>query len=208
MRGSVYLPHLCSGLHSKRSSVEPSANNSRIGSTIATPAIAMTPAAPSSSASSIHRVTLDTENGDLQPPRPVLRAANSRPDSVVNLAVIVGERKDFALQQVDPFFTDSDEAFYNMFRKKLDGLNSRNSTTDLCTEEYIVESTRSWFSRRHDAKIGTPSMLSSVKTIPKDQPQVQVEPLDSSEHEGSEYNKETDSFELGEDFVQPTGLRR
>ncbi len=204
-------PQLSVGRQSKHASAECSADNSRAVSAIASPVI------PSSSRTSIHELDLETGHGELLPPRFPPSAMSSRPSSVVNLAVIVGERKDFALQQVDPFFTDSDEAFYNIFKKKLSGLNARNSTTDLCTEEYIVESTRSWFSRRHDAKVGTSSLFSPGRSLQKKTlSEVQVEPMDSREHEGSDhdtddssrYNKEASGFDFGENYVRPTGLKK
>ena len=171
---------------------------------------------PSSSASSIHGQDLEIGFGSLVRPTMPSSASSSRPSSVVNLQEIVGKRKDFALQQVDPFFSDADETFYNIFKKKLDGLNARNSTADLCTEEYIVESTRSWFSQRHDAKVGTSSLFSSTKhQSKKSSTLIQVSALEnndsernaSSEVDSSEHDKEASSFDFGEDYVPPNRLK-
>jgi hypothetical protein len=61
-----------------------------------------------------------------------------------------------------PFFTDAGEEFSKAFKGKSEHLNVRNSTINLCTEEYIVGSTRIWFSRRHDAKNDLSSLISSL----------------------------------------------
>jgi alpha-1,3-glucan synthase len=180
------------------------------------------PMPASSRASSIHEADPELGRNDfLAPVRP--SALSSTRSSVVNLGEIVGQRKDFALQQVDPFFTDSDEEFYNKFARMLDELNARNSTTELCTEEYIVESTRVWFSRRHDAKYGINSLFSSANSsavfLPKKTQAHarEVEPADNSEDGSSTQGagdhaivdeKGASHFDFGENFVQPTGLRK
>lgn len=177
--------------------------------------------APSSSASSIHEDHGEVNYTDLQPPSPLASALNSNRSSFVNLSEIVGQRKNFALQQVDPFFTDADEEFYRLFKRKLQGLDARNSTTDLCTEEYIVESTRIWFSRRHDAKVGVHSLFSSANSsavfLPKKgHTNVQVSSDHSTDDEGSIRDVESSTgdekraigFDFGENYVPPTGLRK
>jgi alpha-1,3-glucan synthase len=178
---------------------------------------------PHSGASSIHELDIEARGGLLSPHFRNSAIDSSR-SSVVNLGEIVGGRKDFALQQVDPFFTDADEEFYNIFSDKLNDLNGRNSTTTLCTEEYIVEATRIWFSRRHDAKVGVHSLFSSANSsavfLPKKKSTAQIqdnEPSDSSEDGSSthgEYHavvtndKEGNGFDFGENYVPPTGLRK
>jgi alpha-1,3-glucan synthase len=179
---------------------------------------------PPSRTSSVHRI--DVELGHCDPLAPNIRpsAHPSSRSSIVNLGEIVGQRKDFALQQVDPFFTDADEEFYKAFKRKLEHLNARNSTTELCIEEYIVDSTRIWFSRCHDAKVGVSSLFSSANSsamfLPKKaHTQVQqheVEPTDSSGDErssnGADHPTQTEKdgykFDFGENFVPPTGLRK
>lgn len=179
---------------------------------------------PSSRASSIHENDPEAAvNGDfLMPARPPFAQSSSSRSSVVNLGEIVGQRKDFALQQVDPFFTDSDEEFYNNFKRKLADLNAKNSTAELCTEEYIVESTRIWFQRRHDAKVGVHSLFSSANSsavfLPKKSHAQNVQEVDSndrsedeqSSHSGdnSDNEKGMTGFDFGENYVPPTGLRK
>jgi alpha-1,3-glucan synthase len=180
---------------------------------------------PSSRASSIHEMDPEVGRGDLLSPRFPMSTLSSARSSVVNLNEIVGQRKDLALQQVDPFFNDTDEEFYNKFKHMLDDLNARNSTTELCTEEYIVESTRAWFSRRHDAKVGVHSLFSSANSsavfLPISSKKTQshareVGATDTSEDGSSTHvgdnavfdDKNMLRFDFGENFVAPTGLRK
>jgi alpha-1,3-glucan synthase len=177
---------------------------------------------PSSRASSIHEIDPEVRRSDFLAPNAPYSALSSTRSSVVNLGEIVGQRKDFALQQVDPFFTDSDEEFYNKFGHMLEDLNARNSTTELCTEDYIVESTRVWFSRRHDAKYGISSLFSSANSsavfLPKKTQSHarEVETADHSEDGSSTHvgdhaivdEKDASRFDFGENFVQPTGLQK
>lgn len=156
------------------------------------------------------------------PVRPPFAQSSSSRSSVVNLGEIVGQRKDFALQQVDPFFTDSDEEFYNNFKQQLQDLNAKNSTTALCTEDYLVEATRIWFQRRHDAKIGVHSLFSSANSsavflpIPKKGNAHDVQEVasndrsddDLSSHSGDDNEKGMTNFDFGENYVPPTGLRK
>jgi alpha-1,3-glucan synthase len=188
-----------------------------------TPSALISVTAPGSSASSIHETDIEARGGYLSPHFRDSAIDSSR-SSVVNLGEIVGGRKDFALQQVDPFFTDADEEFYKIFAEKLNSLNGRNSTTTLCTEEYIVEATRIWFSRRHDAKVGVHSLFSSRNSsavfLPKKKSTAQIqetEPSDGSEDGSSthgEYHavvtneKDGYGFDFGENYVPPTGLRK
>jgi alpha-1,3-glucan synthase len=58
----------------------------------------------------------------------------------VSLDSIIGEKKDFNLQKVDPNFTDSNEEYYHTFEKKLPKLDSRNSEKWLSIEEYLIKS--------------------------------------------------------------------
>jgi alpha-1,3-glucan synthase len=192
-----------------------------------TPSTLITVTRPGSSASSTHDNDIEARSGYLTPHFRDSAIESSR-SSVVNLGEIVGGRKDFALQQVDPFFTDADEEFYNIFSDMLNNLNGRNSTTTLCTEEYIVEATRIWFSRRHDAKVGVHSLFSSANSstvfLPKKKTNAQIqeiEPAGSSEDGSSTHGdyhavvastphneKDGFGFDFGENYVRPTGLRK
>lgn len=147
---------------------------------------------------------------------PRTSALNSRVSSVVNLFDIVGERKDFALQQVDPNFTDADGKFFSAFEKKLDKLDAKNSMTENCIEEYLIKSERQWFDRRHEAKIGSTIFSQSNSSItlnagPKKQSPLGMEMALAVPGEKGKQNENAagdDEFDLGENYVPPTGVRR
>ena len=81
----------------------------------------------------------------------IYRNRNSSRLSVID---VVGDRNDFKLQKVDPFFTDSTGDYYRDFTQKLSGLTAKNSETDLCIEDYLKESEKTWFKEFRDAKLG------------------------------------------------------
>lgn len=79
---------------------------------------------------------------------------NASRTSMLSVDEVVGERHDFKLQQVDPFFTDKDGEFYAAFEAKLGQLDSQNSISDLCIEDYLVSSEKEWFNMFRDVKLG------------------------------------------------------
>ena len=171
------------------------------------------------------KVTMDSDgesffagSGD-DSPHP--SALHSRLSSVVNLCDIVGERKDFALQQVDPTFTDADGKCYAAFQKKLSKLSPSNSTTDNCIEQFLTKSERQWFDRRHNAKIGSTMFSQSnssgtMNSSPKKQlsppPAMDIAPeapLPQGEKDSEKgEHHETPEFYFGENYVPPHGLRK
>ncbi|KAK3940876.1 alpha-1,3-glucan synthase [Diplogelasinospora grovesii] len=142
--------------------------------------------------------------------------------SVVSVSSIVGDRTDFKLQQVDPFFTDSDGKFIQAFEKKLDRLNSKTSISQLCIEEYLVDSEREFFDRMRDAKLGTThSRFGSTANLVDDDDdnrRRRRRRRSSGSDFGSggmayinqkdEYEKSKAEFGLGDDYVPPTGVRK
>ncbi|PGH35944.1 alpha-1,3-glucan synthase [[Emmonsia] crescens] len=148
----------------------------------------------------------------LSPGRPLADSANRFSSaSVLSLGSVVGGKKDFKLQKVDPFFNDSNGEFYRAFEKKLEDLNKNNSESDLCIEEYLVKSEKKWFNRFRDARLGRnqdkPSSLFRVKRGggPSPAPSDYGEDIDSR---ASDYGKDGDEFLLGRDYVPPTGLKK
>lgn len=102
----------------------------------------MAPSVASSFAESAH---FDPQA--LAPPSPMYIQQNTSRSSVLSIDSITKEKKDFQLQKVDPFFTDSNGEFYKVFEKRLDNLSGKNSETELCIEEFLEKSERSWFDR-------------------------------------------------------------
>lgn len=73
--------------------------------------------------------------------------------SMLSVDSIVGDKKDYNLQKVDPFFTDSSGEFYREFEHKLGGLTGGNSE-NTCIETFLVKSEKKWFDSFRDAKLG------------------------------------------------------
>ncbi|KAF2011183.1 glycosyltransferase family 5 protein [Aaosphaeria arxii CBS 175.79] len=124
-----------------------------------------------------------------------------------NLTVksVIGEDSNYRMQKVDPFFTDSQGVYTRQFDRLLGGLNGRTSTKELCIEEFIIRSEKNWFSRFYDAKLGVKEKvaqlggedLSSSASVPS----VSVSGSQSS-------TSGVDEFELGANYLPPSGLRK
>ncbi|KAJ5297808.1 hypothetical protein PENANT_c012G02402 [Penicillium antarcticum] len=150
------------------------------------------------------------ENLLLPPPTPFGDSHRYSNASVLSLDSVVGQKKDFKLQKVDPFFTDSTGEYYKTFDKRLDNLNGSNSESQLCIEEFLIKSEQQWFDRFRNARLGrhtkspTPSIMQSRNASP-----VSFYDNDlASHHNGSEENITDDEFLLGKDYVPPTGLKK
>ena len=85
----------------------------------------------------------------------------------LSLTSVVSDRKDFKLQNVDPFFTDEKDTYYQAFEKMLDKLDSKNSEGGLCIEDYLIKSEKDWFKQLHRARMGSPSRSTSQSGTPR-----------------------------------------
>ncbi|KAK9561836.1 Cell wall alpha-1,3-glucan synthase ags1 [Aspergillus fumigatus] len=99
--------------------------------------------------------SVHSDMGLAPPTRPFLEPGNRLSSaSVLSVDSVVGDKKDFKLQKVDPFFTDSHGEYARLFEKSLENLNAANSETQLCIEEFLVKSEKEWFDKFRDAKLG------------------------------------------------------
>lgn len=152
-----------------------------------------------------------------QPPR--ASYAPSRTNSVLSLDTVVGERTDFKLQAVDPFFIDSTGLYAGNFQTMLKSLDGKSSEDQLCIEDYLKKSEKQWYNRFHDAKLGkgspspaTPAtsvfrMPWSNKSAAASLYDVGETSLQTPDLANFEYN-DINQFGLREDHVAPTGVRR
>ncbi|KAL2374950.1 alpha-1,3-glucan synthase [Blastomyces gilchristii SLH14081] len=153
-------------------------------------------------------------DGFLPPSRPLPYSGNfPSSTSVLSLGSVVGSKKDFKLQKVDPFFTDSNGEFYRAFEKKLEDLNSENSETDLCIEGYLVKSEKKWFNRFRNARLGRNTNSDNPPSLFRAKRGSGVSPAPSEygedlESRASDYGKDGDEFLLGNDYIPPTGLEK
>ena len=75
--------------------------------------------------------------------------------STLSVNEVVGDRDDFNLQKVDPFFNDTTGDYYRAFDRLLtEKLTYKNSDTELCIEEFLMSGEKEWFARFRDAKLG------------------------------------------------------
>lgn len=125
------------------------------------------PATPTSFLSPSHPAIPSTarstnaETGGWPLPPPI--SPDNRRFSGVSITSVTKGRKDFALQKVDPFFTDADGEYTEEFKRKLAQLDSRTSETDLCIEQYLVRSEKQWFEEYKSAKFGLSSSRNASK---------------------------------------------
>ncbi|KAK5267899.1 Cell wall alpha-1,3-glucan synthase ags1, partial [Exophiala xenobiotica] len=153
------------------------------------------------------------DSGLLMPP-PLMRAEShnriSASPSMLSVNSIVGEKTDFKLQKVDPFFTDSSGEFARAFEKKLDGLDGRNSETSACIEEFLVKSEKQWFVTFRNVKLGRHNVHSRQPSVYAPQESRPTSSYESNSDHGSgerDSNSMNDEFLLGRDYKPPTGLR-
>ena len=142
--------------------------------------------------------------------------------SMLSLNSVVGDKKDFKLQKVDPFFTDSNGEYYKAFEERLKGLDGGNSEGALCIEDYLVKSEKKWFDRFRDARLGrTPGHSRQTSRQGSPAPSMfrkaraQSPPgsifNDNMEMGHFDHDKEgsiDDQFLLGDDYKPPTGLKK
>lgn len=139
--------------------------------------------------------------------------------SVLSVDSVIGAKKNFNLQKVDPFFTDSNGEYYRLFESRLQGLNGSNSETQLCIEEFLVKSEKKWFDKFRDARLGRGH--SPAASVSKDNNKRATWSASSFFRDDSTYRtsdeeagynepkRETgDEFLLGEDYVPPSGLKK
>lgn len=74
-------------------------------------------------------------------------------------------KKDYALQNVEPFFTDPTGLYYKAFHLELKDLNSKNSEGALCIEDFLTMSEKDWYNRLHKVRMGKRASRARPATI-------------------------------------------
>lgn len=127
----------------------------------------------------------DTSSSDynVRPSRDQLQQTlASGNQSVLTIDTVVGGRKDYKLQHVDPFFTDPSGFYYSGFERQLDAHKGNLSTAKLCVEDYLKESEKNWFGRLYDAKLHKPVVHTTSDVL-------------------------SEEFKLSPDHVHPRGIK-
>lgn len=136
------------------------------------------------------------------------RLSNS---SMLSLDSVVGEKKDFKLQKVDPFFTDSNGEYYKAFEQRLTDLDGKNSESQMCIEDFLVKSEKKWFDRFRDARLGrshSPAPSTFRNRAPSPEGSIFNENLDANSNGSEGKESSGDQFLLGDHYVPPTGLKK
>lgn len=155
--------------------------------------------------------------------------------SMLSVDEVVGDRSDYKLQQVDPFFTDKEGSFYTAFESRLGELDASTSISELCIEDYLVKSEKQWFDSYRDARLGrgrgrdsSPSSRGasrdrsrsrSMLRLPfggerrvsglRNASQLSIEATSADISPGaSTPQSEMDQFDIPQDYVPPTGLKK
>lgn len=140
--------------------------------------------------------------------RPMAENLISSSVARLSLGAVVKDRKDYKLQNVEPFFDDPTGFYYNAFEMKLDELNGKTSEGPLCIEEYLVQSERDWFKRFQGAKMGRTSLPASPKFRTRDNSPAPSSGGRRGSHTSSDLNEGVEQFLLDEDHKPPTGLKK
>ena len=117
---------------------------------------------------------------------------------VLSTSDVKGEKPDNILQNVTPFFSDPEKVYEAKFKQKLKRLNGKNSESQLCIEEYLLNSEKSWFGKLRAAELRKASMACPAE---KQSPEVMAEKTMRKKAREEE-------FGLGNDYKPPTGLNR
>jgi alpha-1,3-glucan synthase len=126
--------------------------------------------------------------------------------SVLSLSSVVGDKKDYRMQNVEPFFTDSQGVYEKQFDQLLGSLNGKTSTNELCIEEFITKSEKKWFGRFYDAKLGIKTPLAKVTPVRSGNSSASGSP--ESRRDSIESGTLVDEFELGPDYTPPRGFKK
>lgn len=133
--------------------------------------------------------------------------------SLLSLDGVKGEHTDYKLQQVSPFFTDPKKEYMDTFETKLKILDGKTSEDQLCIEEYLVKSEKTWFSKLRDAEMGrTASPAPSVFRMKlPNSPRGSIfddrSMNESSSRHSARDDDSVDEFLLGDNYAPPTGLK-
>lgn len=139
----------------------------------------------------------------------IFKQSNS---TLLSLPAVIGETSDYKLQHVSPFFTDPKQEFTDQYSKKLEKLNGKTSEDQLCIEEYLVKSEKTWFGQMRAAQMGKSPMPSPAVSLHRFDRRASPEGSSFDDthseppmaHEGEVV---MDEFLLGPDYVAPRGLK-
>ncbi len=113
--------------------------------------------------------------------------------AVLSASEIKGENPDNILQNVTPFFSDPEKEYETVFKQKLKKLSGKNSEDQLCIEEYLLKSEKSWFGKLRAAELSK----TSKGNVPEQPHTANVQEI-----------AKDGGFGLGNNHKPPSGLKR
>ena len=112
--------------------------------------------------------------------------------AVLSTDEVQDEKPDNKLQNVTPFFSDTEKKYETVFKQKLKKLNGKTSEDQLCIEEYLLKSEKAWFGKLRDAEMANPDRPTAAE-----QPS-EAKPKDTAKDDG---------FGLPTNHKPPTGMK-
>ncbi|KAL6721871.1 Cell wall alpha-1,3-glucan synthase ags1 [Lecanora helva] len=119
--------------------------------------------------------------------------------AVLSASEVKEEKPDNALQKVTPFFSDPKKEYETSFQQKLQKLNGKNSENELCIEEFLLKSEKSWFGKLRNAELSK---------APENPENALPEPSPTAMVQEARKKAKDDGFGLGKDHKPPSGLKR
>ncbi|KAL8830931.1 MAG: hypothetical protein Q9170_005505 [Blastenia crenularia] len=120
-------------------------------------------------------------------------------------------KKDYALQNVEPFFTDPTGLYYKAFHLELKGLDSKNSEDALCIEAFLVMSEKDWYNRLQKVRMGKRASKARPATIfhaPVRRAGSVVSIFNENVDSVAVPDNSAEQFLLKEQYKPPTGLKK
>lgn len=116
---------------------------------------------------------------------------------VLSTSDVKGEKPDNILQNVTPFFSDPEQEYEAKFKQRLRKLNGKNSENQLCIEEYLLKSEKSWFGKLRAAEL----RKASVDPLGEQSPEAVAK-------ENREKKSRENEFGIQKNHKPPAGLKR
>ncbi|KAL8728257.1 MAG: hypothetical protein Q9181_005404 [Wetmoreana brouardii] len=120
-------------------------------------------------------------------------------------------KKDYALQNVEPFFTDPTGLYYKAFHLELRDLSIHNSESALCIEDFLTLSEKDWYSRLHKVKMGKRASRARPATIfhaPVQRAGSVVSIFNENVESAAIPDNSAEQFLLREQYQPPYGLKK
>ena len=124
---------------------------------------------------------------------------------------VLDGKKDYALQNVEPFFTDPTGLYYKAFFMELKDLNSKTSEQALCIENFLVMSEKDWYNRLHKVKMGKRASTARPATIffdPVQRAGSVVSIFNQNVESAAMPDNGAEQYLLKEEYVPPSGIKK